>query len=97
MSSGKTYSLNGCRGDRAQRASHLRARCAQLTQKFPSRCLIADVHSRVFELIAGPKDSPLGALIETIGIEQCALVVVAENRHLAGCHNPIDALDRFGP
>ena len=48
-----------------------------------------------FELIARPEDGALGRLVEAIGIEHGALVVVAEQDHFAG-HDPIDAFARIG-
>src|SRR5207253_8438822 len=47
-----------------------------------------------FKLFAGPEDGLLGGQVETFGIEHGALVVIAQEDHLA-FHDQIDAFARI--
>src|SRR5262249_53130778 len=55
----------------------------QLAQKVPSLGVVGRVSFGAFQLIASPEDGPLGAGVESLGVEQRALVVVAQQAHLA--------------
>src|SRR5262245_47915268 len=71
-------------------------RSGKLAEKLPAT-LIAGAIGGGLELLSRPENRPLGADIESIGVKHRALIVVAEQRHLAGFHHPIDALARIGP
>ncbi len=67
----------------------------QLAQKIPAALALSGRAAGVFQLVAGPKNGPFRAGIETLGIEQCALVVVSQQANPA-LHNLIDHLPRIG-
>ena len=52
----------------------------------------APIAAGAFELLAGPEDRPLGAAVETLGIEHGALVVIAQEAELATVDHQIEAL-----
>src|SRR6478735_2079324 len=65
----------------------------QLAEELPALSIVRWIAARTFQLLARPKNRPLSAGVETFRIEQSALVVIAEDAHLA-LHHQIDALAR---
>ena len=65
----------------------------QFAQKIPVRAFSAGL-PRAFQLVASPKDGSFGPGVEPLGIEQCPLIVVAQQAHVA-VHDQIDALARI--
>ena len=65
----------------------------EFTEEFPAFFVSESVAG--LEHLAGPEDGPFGSGIESFGIEQCPLVVVAQQAHGAPGH-AVDALTRVG-
>ena len=71
----------------------LLVRSRQVAEELPTPLVVRPV-GRVLELAAGPEDGALRPGIESLGIKQRSLIMVAENAKLAP-HNQIDALARI--
>ena len=68
----------------------------QLAQKIPAARILGRSAERLFQLLARPEDGPLGARVESFGIEQGSLVVVAQHANVA-LHHQVDAFAGIGP
>ena len=98
MSSGKTYSLTGLRGEPWTKSHFRRDECgAGHPRKSQRRSIDAAVAARLLQLVARPKDGPLGARVESFGIEQRPLVVIAQQADAARLDHQIEAFTRVGP
>src|SRR5436190_17568148 len=65
-----------------------------LGQEFPACLSLEAIFSWGLELVARPENSALRRGVEAVRIEHGALVVVAEQNHLA-LHHQVDALARI--
>ena len=72
----------------------LAAVARQLAQEVPPLGVVGRIAARALQLVAGPEDRPLGPGVETLGIEQRALIVIAQQADVAA-HHQIDALARI--
>ncbi len=66
----------------------------QLAQKIPAVLALVGRAACVFQLVAGPENGPFRPGVESLGIKQCALVVVPQQANPA-FHNLIDHLARI--
>jgi hypothetical protein len=95
MSSGKTYSLSGLRAEPWTEEAVLAVAARPLGEELPAPLAVLPALGRRLELVAGPEDGTLGGGVEAVGVEHGALVVVAQQHHLA-LHDEIDALAGVG-
>ena len=95
MSSGKTYSFSGLRAEPwTNRNVSLDVVPRQLAEEIPAPLPHGGRAGAVLQLVPRPEDRPLGPRIEPLGIEQGALVVVAQQADLA-LHHHIDHFARI--
>ena len=85
----------------SRRAMHVEVsvaadRSGQLAQKVPPPRVVVGIADGTFQLVARPEDCPLGSCVEALGVEQSALIVIAQQGGLA-LHYQIEAFARIGP
>src|SRR3954471_18448224 len=69
----------------------------QRAQKVPPAVNRAPFALWVFQLVARPEDRSLGARVESFGVEQSALIVVAQQAHAGLLDHQVQALARIWP
>src|SRR5271157_153737 len=69
-------------------------RPGQFAQKLPPSLVVGAVLG-VLELAACPENGPLGPDVETVRVKHRPLVVVAQESHLAGFNDQVNALTRI--
>ncbi len=74
----------------------LAAAARQLAQELPAPQPIGRAAWSGFQLLPRPKDRPLGAGVESLGIEQRPLIVIAQQAEVE-LHHLIDAFQRIRP
>jgi hypothetical protein len=67
-------------------------RAGQGPQKIPAAVNCCPIAVRVFQLIARPEDGSLGARVETFGVEQRTLVVVAQQANAGRFDDQVQTL-----
>ena len=95
MSSGKTYSLSGLCASRAQKDNRSRDENGDVPPGIPSAFPGQGGIAGQFQLGPRPHDGLFRSMVEPIRVKQCALIVIAEQYHLA-LHDQINALARVG-
>ena len=95
MSSGKTYSLSGLRGAVDEQEVLFDASAGQFAEKIPAALAHGRRAGALLQLVSRPENRPLGAGIETFGIEQRPLIVIAQQTDLTS-HDLIDHFTGVG-
>ena len=68
----------------------------EFAQKFPAKVLLGGCAFQ-FQLFACPVDRLQRDRIESVRIEKCCLIMVAQNGRFTAAHHQIQALDWIGP
>ena len=68
----------------------------KLSQKVPPPVSLLDVAVVFFKLLSRPKDRFHRDRVEALGVEDCGLIVIAQNRQLAIFDDRVEALDWVG-
>lgn len=69
----------------------------QRAEKIPAAIDLLTIATRAFQLVACPKNGPLGSCVKSLGIEKRPLIVVSQQADAAIIDHEVEALARIGP